>query len=271
MLRVTRNLLIRRGTRIVNLRYKPYTNQDIENDEGKSLGPMHLGRLKGLDVEKLEDFDDEISKSSSHYCLNRETPVSKQLGLVSDEESIDDKLYSHIDLELSAHDNKIINSYIKLMIFCCKKLNVEWERMQIKPNFSRRIVLRGPFVHKRFRSEFEIRNYTQVLRLNYLTGSSYKALVGFFQHNIPYGVVMKVHKYELLEAPSAIKTKKLTSDQIDDVTKFRLREIDFEPYVTSRHYFFTTFNNQKPPHVSKGPFWDDVMDGWEKIDEEHLR
>lgn len=146
-----------------------------------------------------------------------------------------------------------------MMIYCCEQLNIEYERMQIKPIYSRRTLLRSAHLHKKFRTEYEIRTFTQVLRLNYLTGSSYNALVGYFQMNIPYGVNMKVHKYELLEAPESIPVQNLKRKNLDDVVKFRPREIDFEPYVTSRHYFAETFNNLKPKTMNRGPFWEDPV------------
>ena len=155
-----------------------------------------------------------------------------------------DKLYSHVDLEILAHDNKVLNSYIKMMVFCCEELGVDHHRMQLRPIFLRQPVLRSAHLHAKFLNEYEHRNYSQVLRLKYLTGTSYNALVGYFQANLPYGVAMKCHKFELLEAPEGLKIKKLKASQMDNVTKNLKTEVEYEPFMTTKPYISRLFEEE---------------------------
>lgn len=113
MLKLSKNLLLRRGTRVPTVyKFDAFTPEDIEND--KLLGPMHEGRLKSLQVEDLKQYDNEISKPK--YALDMQESLASQIGLVHQTEN-NDQLYSHVDLEISAHDNKVLNSYLGLGVW----------------------------------------------------------------------------------------------------------------------------------------------------------
>ena len=239
MLTLSRQLLLRNGRRTALLKPEAYTANDVEAN--KNLSKMHIGRLKGYDFEDPKIYDDI---SNRKYSLSSEKSFASQNDMVKNNNTSEslDKLYSHVDIEIMANNNKVLNSYARMMIFCCKQLNIEYERMQLKPVYSRRNILRSAKHHKKFRVMYEARSYTQIIRLNYLTGATYNAVVGYFQMNLPHGVAMKCHNFELLEAPEEVKVKKVTQDDLDGVVKFRLDEADYEPWVTTDPYFETEFD-----------------------------
>ena len=94
------------------------------------------------------------------------------------------------------------------------------------------------------KNEYEHRNYSQVFRLKFLTGTTYNAIVGYFQANIPVGVAMYVHKFELLEAPEGINVKPIRRNDMDNVVKFIKSEVEYEPYMTTKPYIDRQFEEK---------------------------
>jgi len=59
--------------------------------------------------DDLSIYNDVLSRP---YNMSIEQPFTDQYSLIQ-ATSNSDKLYSHIDMEIQAHDNRIINSYVK--------------------------------------------------------------------------------------------------------------------------------------------------------------
>ena len=163
MLKLARSVLTRRGG-YQALKFKPYTVEDI--DPSKNIGELHVGRLKEYDAEDINDY-----VPSEEYNISAEKTFTSQKKLV-EQTNETDALYSHIDLEICAHDNPIINSYRKFIQLACKELDVKNDWFQCKPIYMRRTLLRSAHVHKKYRVQYEIRHYSQVVRLHQLTGTS---------------------------------------------------------------------------------------------------
>lgn len=154
---------------------------------------------------------------------------------VSDEP---DQLFHHVDILVGAHDNPVLNAYVKYMQIACEELEIKTECMQLKPIYMRRQLLKSAHVHKKWKMNYEIRDYRQILRLHKLTGTSANVVLEYFQRNIPAGVMMHVHKFEMLEAPEGLKIKSPGATKID---RFELKERDYELYQTSRPYIESWF------------------------------
>jgi len=230
MLRTSTSNLLRRG-RAKSLAFAAYTENDAKTM--KNVSDLHVGRLKHYIPDDIE-LD---GKLNTEYSMDKNKTFTEQQKLVEKTEE-PDQLFHHIDILVGAHDNPVLNSYVKYMQIACKELEIKTDCMQIKPIYMRRQLLKSAHVHKKWRVNYEIRDYRQVLRLYRLTGTSANVVLEYFQRNIPAGVMMQVNKFEMLEAPENVKIKAPDSGEIE---RFELKERDYELYQTSRPYVESWF------------------------------
>ncbi|XP_051170259.1 28S ribosomal protein S10, mitochondrial [Leptopilina boulardi] len=125
---------------------------------------------------------------------------------LSTEQSVPDKLYKKIELELRGHDKAVLKSYGEFTNMTANNLGIIMTKNeQIKKAVhDRYTVLKSRHVHKKHRVQYEFRTYFRLIDFEKLTGSTADTLLEYIQRNLPEGVAMKVTKTEIRKLPEII-------------------------------------------------------------------
>ena len=148
MLRTTAVNLLRRG-RAKSLAFSAYTEDDVKNM--KNVSNLHVGRLK----EYIPDDIETDGKINVEYAMDKQKTFAEQQKLVQEGDELDE-LFHHIDILVGAHDNPVLNSYVKYMQLACKELDIGTSWMQLKPIYMRRQLLKSAHVHKKWRVNYKM-------------------------------------------------------------------------------------------------------------------
>lgn len=129
-------------------------------------------------------------------------PDTKDNSLLPTDEGRLDHLYKYLWIKCVGHEHSVLNSYEKFVTLAAKHLNVNHVRTEEPHRYiRRRTLLASRHVHKKYRVQYEIRNYYRHLLFENLTGSTADTFLEYIERNIPEGVLLVVEKHRLGELP----------------------------------------------------------------------
>ncbi|CAK8682664.1 small ribosomal subunit protein uS10m-like [Clavelina lepadiformis] len=141
--------------------------------------------------------------STSSFLLNTSSDSSAIIAENPDEQEV---LYRAIDILIKGHEKPVLESYITFMKSAAEHLDITVDGV-LHPKFiaDRMTLLKSKHIYKKHRVQYEMRTHREVLQLKYLTGSTAKVYLEYIQRNIPAGVAMHVHKWEINRIPEHIR------------------------------------------------------------------
>ena len=151
-------------------------------------------------------------------------------------------LYRAIDLLVLGHEKSVLESYLSFCETAAKELDITVnDTLYPKSIFDRMTLLKSIHVYKKHRVQYESRTHRQVLQLKYLTSSTANVYLEYIERNIPAGVAMHVHKWQLEQFPEHIAKKmKEHSDEMSDADWAReflqMEKIKISKDTTASHY-----------------------------------
>ena len=166
-----------------------------------------------------------------------------------------EKLFREIDIYLKSHENSVLKSYTEFCVLAANELEIKVNKvLHPKAIYDRLTFLKSAHVHKKHRVQYEMRTYKRVIQLKYLTNSTANVYLEYIQRNIPAGVAMHVHKWEIQRIPDHIKEQiKKNMNQLNDedwereaeeMMKMKISrdmtEADFEEYITTKPHLLGT-------------------------------
>ncbi|XP_058449705.1 small ribosomal subunit protein uS10m isoform X2 [Malaya genurostris] len=136
-----------------------------------------------------------VANSSSSIALN----------------TVPDKLYSRVELEMKGIDPEVMKSYAYFAQTAAGHLNIEvgkhWAlRKAIKDRLT---LLKSVHIHKKHRVQYEIRNYYRFMHFHKLTGSTLDTFLEYIERNLPEGVALKVTKVEIQQIPEHLRSAEM--------------------------------------------------------------
>ncbi|XP_033326616.2 mitochondrial ribosomal protein S10 [Megalopta genalis] len=130
------------------------------------------------------------------------------------DESVPDKLYKKLEIEVRGHDPVVLESYGKFAVMAATHLNITVGRnvKPLKAIHKRYTLLKSVHVYKKHRVQYETRTYFRYLDFFRLTGSTADTFLEYIQRNLPEGVAMKATKVELQTLPESVKQASCTEE-----------------------------------------------------------
>lgn len=205
----------------------------------------HSHKLIGLHRNLLTSFHHPRKFSSVAPKLEDEIKESDE----------PDKLYRAIDVYIKGHEDSVLESYSQFAAMAANELGIEVVGI-LKPKMitDRVTLLRSVFVHKKHRAQYEAQTHKRVVQLKRLTGATADTFLAYIQINIPPGVAMEVHKWEIERLPEHLEEAmeqnidQLTEDDKKLTEKLRHKlftpklttEVDYEEYKTTKPYLIGT-------------------------------
>ena len=166
-----------------------------------------------------------------------------------------DTLYRAVDILIKGHEKSVLDSYMTFMVSTANYLDINVAG-QLKPKYmaDRLTLLKSIHIHKKHRVQYEIRTHREVLQLKYLTGASANVFLEYVERNLPAGVAMHVHKWELEQIPKHIQERmkenilQMSEDDWKIQSKFvakmkekrASKEADYEEYHTTKRSLLGT-------------------------------
>ena len=167
----------------------------------------------------------------------------------------DEVLYRAIDLLIKGHEPSVLDSFMTFMLSAADHLGIHVAG-KLNPKFmaDRLTLLKSIHVHKKHRVQYEIRTHRQVLQLKYLTGSTANVYLEYVERNIPAGVAMHVHKWQVERLPKHIQERMketismMKEEDWNEQAKFleKMKEnrltknSDYEEYQTTKRFLLGT-------------------------------
>nr|CAB3263991.1 28S ribosomal protein S10, mitochondrial-like [Phallusia mammillata] len=223
-----------------------------------------VGKCRAITVIPVKPFShtcmektlkqSEIVSSKKHFkdIIVLKSSLSSHDELIVDEK---EKLYKAIDIFVKSHEEAVLDSYIQFCSSAAEQLDIPVHRV-LTPKFiiDRMTLLKSKHIFKKHRVQYEIRTHKKVLQLKRLTGSTAQVYLEYIQRNLPAGVAMHVHKWELERIPAHIQAEiksnisQLTDEDWERESNF-LKKIetnqsqnasDYEEYETTGRFLIGT-------------------------------
>ena len=192
----------------------------------------------------------KIFKAQSYSSCSMDT--NKSLVKMSDKDEI---LFRAIDVLVKGHERSVLNSFMTFMIVSARHLDIDIAG-QLTPKFiaDRSTFLKSIYVHKKHRVQYERRTHRLVLQLQYLTCSTANTYLEYIERNIPAGVAMHVHKWQLERiSPHVCERMKENLRHMTEVdwshqtvfiekmkVKRMTKPIDYQEYHTTKRFLLGT-------------------------------
>ena len=114
----------------------------------------------------------------------------------------DDELYRQLWVKCCGHEIQVLDSYEKFLKAAAENLDVEYVRTEVPfREIRRRTMLASRHVHKKYRVQYEERDYYRHLLFKNVTGSTADTFLEYIQRNLPEGVLMIAEKHQLAKLP----------------------------------------------------------------------
>nr|XP_018671380.1 28S ribosomal protein S10, mitochondrial [Ciona intestinalis] len=171
---------------------------------------------------------------------------------VSDKE---EKLYRAIDVLVKGHEAEVLESYVRFCVLAAEELDIPVNGV-LRPKFimDRLTLLKSKHIFKKHRVQYEMRTHRRVVQLEKLTESTANVFLEYLQRNVPAGVAMHVHKWELERIPAHIRDEmvknmsKMTPEDWKRESKYaekmsikkKTSNSDYEEYHTTKKYLLGT-------------------------------
>ncbi|XP_065201484.1 small ribosomal subunit protein uS10m [Planococcus citri] len=143
-------------------------------------------------------------RNMSPYCTATGNLVERP---TSDEP---DKLYKTIEVEMRAYEKATLKSYSEFLKMAADNLDITIGKCftPLKPfkDYRGLTILRSRFVHKKHRTQYEVRTYFRFMNFHHLTGSTADTFLEYIERNLPEGVALKVTKVALEKLPPEVLT-----------------------------------------------------------------
>lgn len=114
----------------------------------------------------------------------------------------DDQLYKHIWIKCAGHEKQVLDSYEKFLQMAAKHLDVQYVKTEEPFRIiKRKTMLANRFVKKKYRVQYEARNYYRHLLFQNMTGSTADTFLEYIERNVPDGVLLIIEKHRLDALP----------------------------------------------------------------------
>lgn len=151
------------------------------------------------------------TNSGQENAIATKTSQDESTRVKQQEAQLDD-LYRHLLIKCTAHEIAVLDSYEKFVTMAAHHLGIEHVKTETPFRLiKRRTLLASRHVHKKYRVQYEIRNYYRHLLFKNLTGSTTDTFLEYVERNIPEGVLFEVEKHRLSELPFDLVDRKQTS------------------------------------------------------------
>lgn len=185
---------------------------------------MHFRKCRLLDVFRVSSYRYQNFQSVSYHVLHRcgkeaVFPVVKQMknkfsnsaGLSNESEQDGaeiETLYRAIDILVIGHENSVLESFMSFCQTAASELDITVNGvLHPRSIFDRMTLLKSIHIYKKHRVQYESRTHRRVLQVKYLTSSTANVYLEYIQRNLPAGVAMHVHKWEMEKFPEHILKK----------------------------------------------------------------
>lgn len=113
-----------------------------------------------------------------------------------------DKLYKELWVKCTCHEVQVLDSYEQFVKTAAGHLDIEYVRTE-EPfrKIYRKTLLASRFVKKKYRTQYEFRNYYRNMLFKNLTGSTADTFLEYIERNIPEGMLFKAEKHQIAELP----------------------------------------------------------------------
>lgn len=144
---------------------------------------------------------EESKKEELSKTINEQQKLTSNTDDQREEGRLDD-LYRYIWIKCSAHQVAVLDSYEKFIRLAAKNLDIEYIKTEQPFRiFKRRTLLASRHVHKKYRVQYETRNYFRNVQFKNITGSTADTFLEYIERNIPEGVLFLAEKHRLSELP----------------------------------------------------------------------
>lgn len=119
-----------------------------------------------------------------------------------------DKLYKYLWLRCAGHEREVLDSYERFVRTAAEHLDVPYVKTE-EPlrTIKRKTLLASRFVKKKYRVQYESRNYYRHILFKNLTGSTADTFLEYIERNVPAGVLLIVERHQLGELPFELETQ----------------------------------------------------------------
>jgi len=166
-----------------------------------------------------------------------------------------DKLFRAIDILVKGHEEAVLQSFADFCLHAANELDITVNEV-LHPKFivDRITALKSKHIYKKHKVQYEMRTHRKVVQIKYVTGTTADVFLEYIQRNLPSGVALHIHKWELARIPNHIKDEiknnlpKLTSEDWERESENLhlcssdrdLKASDYEEYPTTRRYLIGT-------------------------------
>lgn len=113
-----------------------------------------------------------------------------------------DVLYRSLWVKCIGHEPQVLDSYETFVRQAAGHLDIDYVRTEEPFRFIRhKTLLASRHVHKKYRVQYEYRDYYRNIMFKNLTGSTADTFLEYIERNVPEGVWMIVEKHKLSELP----------------------------------------------------------------------
>ncbi|KAL5286679.1 MRPS10 family protein [Megaselia abdita] len=118
-----------------------------------------------------------------------------------------DKLFSHLEVELKGVDPAVLKSYSWFATKAANHLGIEVGECYAprKAKHDRMTLLKSVHIYKKHRVQYEIRTYFRYMNFHKMTGSTLDTYLEYIERNLPEGVALKATSTELQALPEHLK------------------------------------------------------------------
>ena len=122
-----------------------------------------------------------------------------------------DDLYRYLWIKCSAHNSAVLDSYETFLKMAATHLRVKYVRTEAPTrDIYRKTLLASRHVHKKYRVQYEWRDYYRNLLFENITGSTLATYLEYVERNLPEGILLIAEKHRLTQLPFELEGNKET-------------------------------------------------------------
>lgn len=148
-----------------------------------------------------------ITKLPKRFNSQEASSQTQTSEISGDNENVD-QLYKYVLLKCAGHEREVLDSYEKFLKMAAEHLDIPYVKSEEPFRvIKRKTMLAARFVRKKYRVQYEIRNYYRHVLFKNLTGSTADTFIEYVERNLPDGVLLIVEKHQLGELPFNLESE----------------------------------------------------------------
>lgn len=164
-------------------------------------------------ISNKETTDESTKEKKSSKTLEEQQNLTPTITDQKVEGRLDE-LYRNIWIKCSAHQVEVLDSYEKFLRLAAKNLDIEYVKTEQPFRIiKRRTLLASRHVHKKYRVQYETRNYFRNVQFKNITESTADTFLEYIERNTPEGVLLIAEKHMLSELPFELVENSKDSQQ----------------------------------------------------------